>query len=368
MALFSHLYTRISYSLIALIFLLASCSPVYVIQAGYQEAAILLGRNNIAKLLKDPKLESETKEKFELVLASRSFAENIGLKPKESFTTYSKVDQDVLTWVLSASEKTSLTSVTWWFPIIGRLPYKGFFDKSDALHAFNNLKDEGFDVYLRPASAFSTLGWFNDPLISTTLKQDLVSLNNIVIHEIVHRTIWIPNQVEFNETLANVIASLASIEFFRTQHQEKTDKLAAEAESRLADEIEFAEFIEETINKLTLFYASLDHEELKKNKNAVEKVLNEREMIIYDCKAKWAEKQNRLQTGYFKNTGDMINNAYLIANRVYTKKFNLFISKYKNSQKPLKDFIELMVSIAQESKDSDKDPFVLLETIKVENK
>ena len=122
-------------------------------------------RQPIAKLIEDKRIDALERGKLSLVLAARQYAkDSIRLKTNDSFTTYSRLDSDTLVLVLSAAYRDRLESYTWWFPIVGRVPYKGFFDFDEAKKAAKSFYDDGYDVALRPSSAFSTLGWFNDPL------------------------------------------------------------------------------------------------------------------------------------------------------------------------------------------------------------
>ena len=133
--------------------------------------------------------------KLALVLAARQYAgDSVGLRTGESFTTYSRLDSDTLVLVLSAAYRDRLEPYTWWFPIVGRVPYKGYFDFDDARSEARSFLDRGFDVSLRPSAAFSTLGWFNDPLTSTTLARDTLELVNTVIHEVTHNTFYAPGR------------------------------------------------------------------------------------------------------------------------------------------------------------------------------
>jgi predicted aminopeptidase len=120
---------------------------------------------------------------------------------------------------LSAAYRDSLAFRSWWFPVVGRVPYKGFFDFDAAKREAKAVDAAGFDVVLRPSSAFSTLGWFNDPLLPTTLRLDSLELANTVIHELVHTTYYAPGQAVFNESLANFVGSRGAEQFFRSRRQ-----------------------------------------------------------------------------------------------------------------------------------------------------
>lgn len=201
----------------------------YLSRAGWEEARILAGRQKIASLVEDPRTDAATRAKLQLVLAARSFArDSIGLDVGESFTTYTRLGRDTLVLVLSAAYRDRLEPYTWWFPIVGRVPYKGFFDFDAAQRAARDLQGDGFDTYLRPSAAFSTLGWFNDPLLSTTLRYDSLDLANTVIHEVTHNTFYAPGQAVFNESFATFVGARGAEWFFRARGDSARARLAVE--------------------------------------------------------------------------------------------------------------------------------------------
>jgi len=169
--------------IVALAWLVIDPTGRYLLRAAWAEGKILAHRRAIADIVRDPATRPEIVAKLRLVLAARSFAaDSIDLRAKQSFTTFSPLDRDTLVLVLSGAYPDRLAAYTWWFPIVGRVPYKGFFDFNGAKQAARDLAAKGFDVYLRPSPAFSTLGWFNDPLLSTSLRADTLDLANTVIH------------------------------------------------------------------------------------------------------------------------------------------------------------------------------------------
>ena len=192
-----------------------ACSPAYVIKAGWEEAKILRARRPIPEVILEPETDEETRAKLALAIEARDFAMNgLGLDVGDSYTTYTELDRDTLAMVLSAAYRDQLLSKTWWFPIVGRVPYRGFFDLDDALDQQRKLEEEGFDTYLRPTSAFSTLGWFSDPLLSTILRYDELELVATIIHELSHNHLFVSGQVRFNESFATWVGRTGAIEFF----------------------------------------------------------------------------------------------------------------------------------------------------------
>jgi predicted aminopeptidase len=177
-------------------------------------ALFILRRQPIDTVITNPSTPVEIQRKLNLIKAARHYAISRGLTPYGSFTYYTEVKGDAVSWLVTAVKKGSFVPKTWWFPFVGTVPYKGFFSKNEADHASNSLIADNYDTNVRVVEAYSTLGWFDDPVPSLLLKRSDIQLVENVIHEIVHSTVWIPNQVSVNESLAQYIALRETIRFF----------------------------------------------------------------------------------------------------------------------------------------------------------
>jgi predicted aminopeptidase len=227
---------------LAVVFLFLLITPFsrYLLRAAWEEASILKRRKYITAMMGDTLLPPATLAKLGVVLAARTYADSVlGLDAGKSFTMYSQLSSDTLVLVLSAAYRDKLQFYRWWFPIVGRVPYKGWFNFEEAKRQEARFRNDGFDTELRPASAFSTLGWFNDPLLSTTLRADSLHLANTVIHELTHNEFYAAGQAEFNESFANFVGARGSAEFFRKRGSMGA---AAEADARWGDEKVLAGF------------------------------------------------------------------------------------------------------------------------------
>jgi predicted aminopeptidase len=218
--------------------ILLAATPLgrYLVRAAWEEGKILRGRRSIATLVRDTTVAPATRAKLQLVLEARAFAnDSLRLPAKDAFTQFTQLESDTLVLVLSGARKDRLESKTWWFPVVGRVPYKGFFEPADALRAERALSEDGYDTYLRPASAFSTLGWFNDPLLSTTIGSDSVDLVNTVIHELTHNRYYAKNAAVFNESFANFVGARGAERFFLTRGDSTSARRAVDrwADDRL---------------------------------------------------------------------------------------------------------------------------------------
>jgi predicted aminopeptidase len=225
----------------------------YLTRAGIEQTLILEKRRPIQRLVDDPKLPAETRGYLQLVLAVRAHAVELGLDAGKTYTTYSDVGRDTLLLVLSASPKDCICPHTWKYPIVGRIPYKGFFDVKMAQRAAGELAARGYDTYLRPAAAYSTLGWFEDPLLSTAMVKDSVELAALVFHEIGHNSLYVKSATPFNESFAQLVGYRATEEFFRSRGD---TVLADRARDRWSDEMVLAEFYHDLLGRLQGFYAT----------------------------------------------------------------------------------------------------------------
>jgi len=221
----------------------------------------------------------------------------------------------VLSYVLMAAPRTDLKPVTWWFPIGGQVPYKGYFSEDSARTEAERLEREGFDTNIRAAAAYSTLGWFDDPLMAHLLDYDAVTLVEIIFHELLHNTLFVRGNVDFNESLANFVGIQAAIRFFADRNGKASPEYR-QIKQMWDDEYEFSNFLYSLTVSLSELYAK---------DIPIEEKLKSREEIFSRSKKQWtlrAASRPAHRFRYFDQS--KLNNAVIADYLLYLSHLDLF--------------------------------------------
>jgi predicted aminopeptidase len=237
-----------------------ACSAPYFLRVAYEEARILWRREPIVELLTRDDLASDTRDKLAAVLAAREFAEEtLGFDVGRSYTTLARVDDSAVAYIVTAAYQDRLEPYTWRYPIVGHVPYRGFFDRGRADAYAAALAAQGLDTAVWPSVAFSTLGWFDDPVLSNMLESDPVDLVTVVFHELTHVQLYVASAATFNESLANFAGHRAAIAFFCATAESGTANdpptRCAEAKARWRDERAYAAVLGAAAGALRALYA-----------------------------------------------------------------------------------------------------------------
>ncbi|MDQ3674385.1 MAG: aminopeptidase [Gemmatimonadota bacterium] len=326
--------------------LISAPTGCYLSRGAWEEAKILSRREPISEIVARPGVPAEVKAKLNLVLAAREYAKDtLKLRVKDSFTTFSRLDHDTLVLLLSAAYRDTLKAYTWWFPVVGRVPYKGYFDFDDARRTAREMERDGFDTYLRPADAFSTLGFFNDPLLSTTLKSDSLTLANTVIHEVTHNTFYAPGQAPFNESFAMFVGARGAAAFFRARGHEEA---ARKVEDRWQDDKLLARFWTSITKSLDSAYAA--HPGSKAARIAARDTVYQRARATLVREIGPALRT--INPRYAERVP--LDNAALLARLVYSSDLDLFDRIYEREGRDLKRAIGRVIGVARRN---EADPF-----------
>ena len=203
--------------------LLAGCESVsYYGQAVSGQLGLLRQRQSIIQLLQNSELPAAQRQQLELVLRLREFAGRELLLPvKQQYSTFVNLDGDFVVWNVFAAPEFSLTPKQWCYPIAGCASYRGYFAEARARSYAEKLRGEGLDVYVGGVGAYSTLGWFEDPIISPMLKRDEAQLGALLFHELAHQLVYVAGDTAFNESFATMVEREGQRRWIAAQPEER---------------------------------------------------------------------------------------------------------------------------------------------------
>lgn len=202
----------------------------YVLQAVEGQLDMMCRARGVDAVVDDEETDPRVRDLLLELPRIKSFAGTSGLVPTGNYESYVDLDRPAAVWVVSATPEFSFEPLTWTFPIVGSVPYLGWFDRYRADEHADDLRQAGYDVDLRGASAYSTLGWFADPVLSSMLEDGpsgVGELADTILHESVHATIYVPGQSSFNEGLATFVGKRLAVEYLEQRFGRGAPELAA---------------------------------------------------------------------------------------------------------------------------------------------
>jgi predicted aminopeptidase len=298
-----------------IILVLSNCKlMIYGIQQGAGQISILRNAEPIEKLLNDTLTSDSLKQKLILVGKIKKYAEDtLGLNPSKNYNTlYDQKGKDIL-WVVVAAQKFKMETYEWKFPFLGKVPYKGYFDYEKALKEAQKMKADGFDVRIGTVSAWSTLGFFKDPILSEMLNQSEGMIARLLIHELTHSTLYVKGNSQFNENLATFVGNQGAKQYL-------VDKYGADSEEyldylgELSDIELFSAYVLRGAKQLDSLYNGFTDEtiaEKTKQKNElISKIVNNIDTVQFYAKHNFTR---------FKNPDNLPNNAFFVGYITYHK-------------------------------------------------
>jgi predicted aminopeptidase len=272
-------------------------------QAIAGEYQILAHQTPIRDLLADPKTPPKLKAKFEQVMKIRRFAaEELKLPADGAYVKYADLHRPYVVWNVNVAPALSLEPKTWWFPVVGRASYRGYFDEAGARLYAARWGKQGWDVYVDGVEAYSTLGWFHDPLMSTFIFEPEADLAELIFHELGHQRLFINGDTDFNEAFATEVAAEGLRRWFAASSNLKAYE---ERQASLAHEEQFVHLVMDTRQELEAVYGDGRWPDSEK--------LRRKEEIIERLRARYAAVKQTWggETGYDEWFAEPINNAKL---------------------------------------------------------
>ena len=291
------------------------------------QVTILMNVEDVADVLKNPAFPDSLKSRIRLIEEIKQFGvDSLGLTPSKNYTTFYNQHGRPLMWVINASERYQIKAYKWTFPIIGTFPYKGYFDSTRAVIEEKKLIRSGLDTDIGEASAWSTLGYLKDPILSSMLRRREGSLANLILHELTHGTLFVKNDLELNENLASFVGDLGAIRFLTQKYGVDSKQFKAYEFSKKYNDA-YAQHMLRGISKLDSLYKTFSYgkpdsstKDVLKNQ-VILKILNDADTLFADkitlkTKSRWDAK-------------NLPNNAYFIGYQTYKSKQNMFRQEFE---------------------------------------
>jgi predicted aminopeptidase len=330
------LIKRILLALLAVVFVLVLVywdMVAYAARQGYGQLSIVWKARPVTEFLADPNFPDSLKKRLTFIDDVRKYAiDSLGLKDTENYKTmYDQKGKEVM-WVVMACKPFALEPKEWSFPIVGTVPYKGFFDEKRATDLKKQLEGEGWDVIIRNPGGWSTLGWFTDPILSKMLNRSEGDLANLIIHEMSHATIFVKDSVDFNENLATFIGDRGTEKFLIDRFGE----ISLQYRTYIEEDKDYLKYVEHMLRgarNLDSLYKTMGPElsndaKRAQKKAAISHIVDELDTLSLALSSKPSER--------FRH--HLPNNAYFMNFRQYQEKQGTFWQE-REKFKSLKAYI-----------------------------
>ena len=292
------------------------------------QVRILWNTTPVETVLNNPAIPDSVKRKLKLIGEIKRFAvDSLTLNPSDSYSSYYDQQGKPILWVITAAPPYELTAKEWRFPIIGTFPYKGFFEKDRADSMVAGLKRDGFDTRTGEVSAWSTLGFLNDPILSSMTQRDPGSLAELIIHELTHGTLFVKNSLEYNENLADFVGEYGALRFLARRYGLNS----TEYRDYLASKVFYERYDEHVLSgakKLDSLYQSFKPTTSVEIKEALKwstiRQIVESADTLTDSRSLPFKRKRRL------NKLNLPNNAYFVGYLTYRKQQNRFRQEFEN--------------------------------------
>jgi predicted aminopeptidase len=295
----------------------------------------------IEDYLQDNTFPEPLKEKIRLVQEIRQYAfDSLGLNESDNYTTlYNQHDKPIL-WNVTASPPFEMKAYEWKFPFLGSVSYKGFFDYQKAQTEATRLEKEGYETQIDEVGGWSTLGWFKDPILSNMLKRTEGSLANVIIHELTHGTLYVKNNVTYNENLASFVGDHGAARFLEQKYGKDSEEYRRYVLSK-EDYRKYSQHVLNGASKLDSLYNTFsDKQSVQAKQQLKEKYIRQFAADIDTISFTYPERYRN----YF-SPDSLPNNNYFLSYKRYREEQNVFEDEF--NQKFNGDFKKYMAYLKE---------------------
>jgi len=312
--------------------LVAGCGQLsYLSHLGWHQGYITYYSVPVPEVLEQESIDGTVKDKIRFIQEVKSYGEErLGLRKTGSYSKFFESSGPVL-YMVTACPKDRLHLLSWKFPIVGEVTYKGFFGREGALKEKRSLDERGFDTFVQGAGAYSTLGWLKDPIFSSMLKWDDATLANLILHEMTHATFYIKGETSLNEQVATFIGNQGAVDFFKERHGPNSIEVT-EANHAQEDDLLFSRWVNRACEQVSRLYdQDISREEkLKGREDLFRSLKDDFRRVKTQFKTESCPDLERLE----------LNNAVLLAYRRYFHQLERFEALYKNLGQDLRKVVE----------------------------
>ncbi|MCP3671331.1 MAG: aminopeptidase [Gammaproteobacteria bacterium] len=327
--------------LLGVVLLLSGCSSVsYYYQSIHGHLTLMHDSKPIDLLLQDVDTDPGLRKKLRLVLEAREFAStHLGLPANDSYHSFAALDRKAVVWSVVATPEFSVTPKQWCYPVIGCASYRGYFSRERAQRYAETLRQDGLDVAVEPAAAYSTLGWFDDPLPSTVINWPEPQLVGLIFHELAHQQLYIADDSAFNESFATAVEQVGVERWFRLR---KDAAGVGRWQQRKGRKQEFNRLLLQARTRLQQLYVRpLQPVEMRRQKAVTFAALQN---DYHRLKQRWGG-----YSGYDHWFGRELNNARLASVATYAQWVSAFLALLEESDGELARFYLASEQLAKTS-------------------
>ena len=334
-------------AIVLLLVCVSGCSTIdYYHQSISGHFKLISKRERIVDIVNDSTRDEKLITQLHLVEELRSFAsDRLKLPDNASYRSYIQLDKPYVTWNVFAAPAFSSALQQWCFLVVGCVPYRGYFDKAEANSYAEQLSAQGLDVYVAGVPAYSTLGWFNDPLLSSMLDRGEIVTAAYIFHELAHQQFYLKGDGAFNEAFATAVEEIGVLEWLQQQGRGQD---VQRYDNWLLQKSIFYEFVKSSRDEFEALYLQ---------KYDIEKMQAEKEILISEMRRKFANlsSENNQIARYSKWMAGPLNNAQLGAISLYRElvpAFRRIFSLCENDLDKFYGYVEIIAKLPEEQRET----------------